>query len=236
MTAQVLVRLREISRTYMMGEVAVKALQPTTLDIMAGELAVILGPSGSGKSTLLNLIGGMDRPTSGELYFRQQALHKSNNRQLTQYRRDNIGFVFQFYNLVSDLTAGENVELAAGLVDNPLPTLEVLKQVGLEDRIHHFPTQLSGGEQQRISIARAIVKKPVLLLCDEPTGALDYQSGQSILQLLIDVNRLCGSTVLIVTHNAVIGAIADRVMRMSSGRVAEIKVNPNPATPEGIEW
>ncbi|MGI6434730.1 MAG: ABC transporter ATP-binding protein [Syntrophomonadaceae bacterium] len=236
MADQVLIHLQEVTKTYMMGEVAVEALKATTLDIFAGELIVILGPSGSGKSTLLNLIGGMDRVSSGALFFRQQALHQANNNQLTQYRRDNIGFVFQFYNLISDLTAWENVELAAGLVEDPLPTAEVLKQVGLEERLDHFPAQLSGGEQQRISIARAIVKKPLLLLCDEPTGALDYQTGKSILELLIEVNRVYSSTVVIVTHNAAIGAIADRVMRMSSGRIAEIEVNPTPATPEGIEW
>lgn len=236
MTDQFLVRLEDVTKTYLMGEVAVEALKATTVDILPGELIVILGPSGSGKSTLLNLIGGMDTVSSGRLFFRHKALHEANNNQLTQHRRDNIGFVFQFYNLISDLTAWENVELAAGLVENPFPTAEVLKQVDLEDRADHFPPQLSGGEQQRISIARAIVKKPPLLLCDEPTGALDYQTGKSILELLIEVNRTYGSTVVIVTHNAAIGAIADRVMRMSSGTIAEIKVNPTPATPEGIEW
>lgn len=236
MADQILVHLQDVTKTYVMGEVSVEALKTTTLDIFAGELIVILGPSGSGKSTLLNLIGGMDRVSSGGLFFRQKALHQANNNRLTQYRRDHIGFVFQFYNLISDLTAWENVELAAGLVEDPLPTAEVLKQVGLEERLDHFPAQLSGGEQQRISIARAIVKKPLLLLCDEPTGALDYQTGKSILELLIEVNRQYGSTVVIVTHNAAIGAIADRVVRMSSGRIAEIVINPTPATPEGIEW
>jgi putative ABC transport system ATP-binding protein len=178
----------------------------------------------------------MDRVSSGELTFRQQALHLAGNNELTQYRRDHIGFVFQFYNLISDLTAWENVELAASLVDNPLSTQEVLMQVGLDERLDHFPSQLSGGEQQRISIARAIVKRPLILLCDEPTGALDYQTGKSILELLLEVNRLHGSTVVIVTHNAAIGAIGDRVVRMSSGRVAEIQVNASRATPEGIEW
>lgn len=236
MTDQVLVHLEEVTKTYLMGEVAVEALKATSLDIFTSELIVILGPSGSGKSTLLNLIGGMDRVSSGELFFRREALHQAGDNQLTRYRRDNIGFVFQFYNLISDLTARENVDLAAGLVADPLPAEEVLKQVGLEDRQDHFPAQLSGGEQQRISIARAIVKKPPLLLCDEPTGALDYQTGKSILELLIEINRLYSSTVVIVTHNAAIGAIADRVMRMSSGRIAEIKVNATPASPEGIEW
>ena len=155
---------------------------------------------------------------------------------MTQYRREHIGFVFQFYNLISDLTAWENVELAASLVDHPLSTAEVLEQVGLGERLHHFPAQLSGGEQQRVSIARAIVKRPLLLLCDEPTGALDYQTGKSILELLLEVNQLHGSTVLIVTHNAAIGAIGDRVVRMSSGRIAEIQINARRDSPEGIEW
>ena len=170
------------------------------------------------------------------MYFRQEALHLASNHQLTQHRREHIGFVFQFYNLISDLTAWENVELAASLVDHPLSTAEVLEQVGLGERLHHFPAQLSGGEQQRVSIARAIVKRPLLLLCDEPTGALDYQTGKSILELLLEVNQLHGSTVLIVTHNAAIGAIGDRVVRMSSGRIAEIQINARRASPEGIEW
>jgi putative ABC transport system ATP-binding protein len=236
MAEAVLVHLQDVTKTYVMGEVTVEALKATNLDILAGEVLVILGPSGSGKSTLLNLIGGMDRVSSGELSFRQQALHLASNNQLTAYRRDHIGFVFQFYNLISDLTAWENVELAATLVDNPLSTAEVLEQVGLKERLDHFPAQLSGGEQQRISIARAIVKRPLILLCDEPTGALDYQTGKSILELLLDVNRRHGSTVVIVTHNAAIGAIGDRVVRMSSGRIAEIQVNAYRASPEGIEW
>ena len=236
MANDVLVHLQDVTKTYIMGEVSVEALKATTLDIFAGEVLVILGPSGSGKSTLLNLIGGMDRVSSGELYFRQEALHLASNHQLIQYRREHIGFVFQFYNLISDLTAWENVELAASLVDHPLSTAEVLEQVGLGERLHHFPAQLSGGEQQRVSIARAIVKRPLLLLCDEPTGALDYQTGKSILELLLEVNQLHGSTVLIVTHNAAIGAIGDRVVRMSSGRIAEIQINARRASPEGIEW
>lgn len=236
MAEEILIHLHDVTKTYIMGEVTVEALKPTTLDIVAGEVLVILGPSGSGKSTLLNLIGGMDRVSSGELCFRQKALQLSGSHELTQYRRDHIGFVFQFYNLISDLTAWENVELAATLVENPLSTAEVLDQVGLKERLDHFPAQLSGGEQQRISIARAIVKRPLILLCDEPTGALDYQTGKTILELLLEVNRLHGSTVVIVTHNAAIGAIGDRVVRMSSGRIAEIQVNLTRATPEGIEW
>lgn len=236
MAEEILIHLQDVTKTYIMGEVTVEALKPTTLDIVAGEVLVILGPSGSGKSTLLNLIGGMDRVSSGELCFRQKALQLSGSHELTQYRRDHIGFVFQFYNLISDLTAWENVELAATLVENPLSTAEVLDQVGLKERLDHFPAQLSGGEQQRISIARAIVKRPLILLCDEPTGALDYQTGKTILELLLEVNRLHGSTVVIVTHNAAIGAIGDRVVRMSSGRIAEIQVNLTRATPEGIEW
>lgn len=236
MAEDILVHLQDVTKTYIMGEVSVEALKATSLDILAGEVLVILGPSGSGKSTLLNLIGGMDRLTSGELFFRQQALHSASNSELTQYRRDHIGFVFQFYNLISDLTSYENVELAASLVDDPLSSAEVLEQVGLQERLDHFPAQLSGGEQQRISIARAIVKRPLILLCDEPTGALDYQTGKTILELLLEVNLRHGSTVVIVTHNAAIGAIGDRVIRMSSGRIAEIQINASRATPEGIEW
>ncbi len=236
MAKEILVHLQDVTKTYIMGEVSVEALKATSLDILAGEVLVILGPSGSGKSTLLNLIGGMDRLTSGELFFRQQALHSASNSELTQYRRDHIGFVFQFYNLISDLTSYENVELAASLVDDPLSSAEVLEQVGLQERLDHFPAQLSGGEQQRISIARAIVKRPLILLCDEPTGALDYQTGKTILELLLEVNLRHGSTVVIVTHNAAIGAIGDRVIRMSSGRIAEIQINASRATPEGIEW
>lgn len=229
-------QLKNVTKTYVMGEVRVEALKQSTLDIYRGEILVILGPSGSGKSTLLNLIGGMDKPSKGEIIYKNRSLSQASDRELTQFRRHEIGFVFQFYNLVSDLTAGENVALAAGLVHNPLPAREVLAQVGLDQRQDHFPSQLSGGEQQRVSIARAMVKNPTLLLCDEPTGALDYQTGITILQLLKNTRETMGSTVIIVTHNTAIGNMADRLVRMRSGEIAEIMVNEAPLPPERIEW
>ncbi len=236
MDTEVLMKLNNVTKSYVMGEVTVEALKETTLDIYSGELLVILGPSGSGKSTLLNIIGGMDKPSSGEIIFKDRNLSKASDHELTLFRRNEIGFVFQFYNLISDLTAGENVELAASLVKNPLTSQEVLTQVGLADRIDHFPSQLSGGEQQRISIARAMVKNPTLLLCDEPTGALDYQTGKTILGLLKKAQELMGRTIIIVTHNTAIGEIADRVVRMRSGSIAEISLNESPVPPERIEW
>lgn len=236
MEDHILMKLENVTKTYQMGEVSVEALKSTDIEICDGEFLVILGPSGSGKSTLLNIIGGMDRATSGLVFFRDQALHEADERQLTNYRRHQVGFVFQFYNLISDLTAWENIEIAANLVEHPLPSEQVLKQVGLQERRDHFPAQLSGGEQQRVSIARAIVKKPALLLCDEPTGALDYQTGKTILELLKDINRQDQSTVVIVTHNAAIGLIGDRVIRMGSGNVVEVQVNESPLSPDAIEW
>jgi putative ABC transport system ATP-binding protein len=236
MKKNVLMKLDRITRTYQMGEVAVKALKETSLDIWEGELLVILGPSGSGKSTLLNIIGGMDSPSSGEMFFGTENLTRAKDQQLTRYRREEVGFVFQLYNLIPDLTAGENVELAAGLVENPLSVSEVLKEVGLESRMDHFPSQLSGGEQQRVAIARAAVKRPRLLLCDEPTGALDQTIGRTVLGLLDRINREQGSTVVIVTHNTPISAMAHRVIRMSSGSIAEIIENKNPLPAERIEW
>lgn len=236
MEKNVLMKLDRITRTYQMGEVTVQALKETSLDILEGELLVILGPSGSGKSTLLNIIGGMDSPSSGGVLFGREDLSLASEKQLTRFRREEVGFVFQFYNLIPDLTAGENVELAAGLVENPLSVAEVLKEVGLEERADHFPSQLSGGEQQRVAIARAAVKRPRLLLCDEPTGALDQKIGQVVLGLLNKINREQGSTVVIVTHNTPISAMANRVIRMSSGIIAEITENKNPQPAERIEW
>ncbi|MGI6420696.1 MAG: ABC transporter ATP-binding protein [Syntrophomonadaceae bacterium] len=236
MNQDLLMQLKGVSKTYVMGEIRVEALKESSLDIYRGEILVILGPSGSGKSTLLNLIGGMDRPSNGDIVYKNRHLSQASDQQLTQFRRHEIGFVFQFYNLISDLTAEENVALAAELVKNPLPTREVLNQVGLEQRRDHFPSQLSGGEQQRVSIARAMVKNPTLLLCDEPTGALDFQTGISILQLLKQTRDTMGSTVIIVTHNTAIGAMADRLVRMRSGEIAEIIVNESPLPPERIEW
>jgi len=236
MTDDTLMRLDGITRDYVMGEVTVRALRETSLDIRDGELLVILGPSGSGKSTLLNIMGGMDLPTTGKVFFRGEDLSRAGDRQLTRFRRHQVGFVFQFYNLIPDLTARENVELAANLVEKPLPAVRVLEEVGLADRMDHFPSQLSGGEQQRVSIARAIVKNPRLLLCDEPTGALDFQTGKLILGLLASVNREHGTTVVIVTHNTAIAAMAERAVRMRSGRIVEVAENPQPLPPERIEW
>jgi putative ABC transport system ATP-binding protein len=236
MSSKILMQLNKITRTYLMGEVTVEALKETSLEVYDGELLVILGPSGSGKSTLLNIMGGMDLPSRGEVFFDGMDLSHAGEAQLTAYRRREIGFVFQFYNLVADLTAGENVALAAGLVDEPLPVEEILQEVGLADRIDHFPAQLSGGEQQRVAIARAAVKKPRLLLCDEPTGALDNLTGKQMLALLEKINREYGSTVVIVTHNTAISAMAQRVIRMSSGRIVEILENKSPLPPERIEW
>ncbi|MFA5384733.1 MAG: ABC transporter ATP-binding protein [Eubacteriales bacterium] len=231
-----IIQLTGVTKTYVMGEVTVEALKETSLLIYEGELIVILGPSGSGKSTLLNIIGGMDSPTLGEVYFFGENLSRAGEKQLTRYRREEVGFVFQFFNLIPDLTVRENVELAAHLVAKPLSVKEVLEEVGMADRMDHFPSQLSGGEQQRVAIARAVVKNPRLLICDEPTGSLDYLTGRMILGLLSRVNRQLGSTVIIVTHNAPIGAMAHRIARMSSGMIVEIIENTVPVSPERIEW
>ncbi len=236
MANKVLMSLTDISKTYTMGEVKVEALKPTSLEIYAGELLVILGPSGSGKSTLLNLIGGIDAPSGGQTVYGNQALTNGSEKDLTRYRRQEVGFVFQFYNLVADLTAAENVALAAELVAEPLAVDDVLRDVNLLERRDHFPSQLSGGEQQRVAIARAIVKNPKLLLCDEPTGALDYETGKLVLRLLRDIQEKHGSTVIIVTHNTAIADMADRVVRMRSRSVADIFINENPLLPERIEW
>lgn len=236
MKPSVLMHLEQVSKQYQMGEVRVDALLESSLDIIEGELMIIVGPSGSGKSTLLNLVGGMDHPSTGKVLYQQQDLGQAEDKDLTYYRRTQVGFVFQFYNLIPDLTAEENVALAAELVDDPLPVMEVLEMVGLKERNRHFPSQLSGGEQQRVAIARAVVKKPRLLLCDEPTGALDYETGKSILSLLGRVNQELSSTVVIVTHNTAIAMMAQRVVRMRSGSIVELTENPEPLAPERIEW
>ncbi len=228
--------LVDVTKTYIMGEVEVMALKNTSLDVYEGEFLVILGPSGSGKSTLLNIMGGMDTATAGEVNYNDLNLSLANEKTLTSYRRKEIGFVFQFYNLVSDLTAQENVELAADLVKQPLQTVQVLDQVGLADRLEHFPAQMSGGEQQRVSIARALVKNPRFLLCDEPTGALDYETGILILSLLKDINVKTGCTVILITHNTSISPMGNRVMRMRSGEIVEVIENDNPLPPERIVW
>jgi putative ABC transport system ATP-binding protein len=236
MQQNILMQIENLSKTYQMGEISVKALEETCFDLFDGEFVVILGPSGSGKSTLLNILGGMDLPTTGRVLVKGEEITKYNDRKLTAYRREKVGFVFQFYNLMANLTAKENVELATEMCKNALKIDEVMTEVGLEDRKDHFPSQMSGGEQQRVAIARAVAKNPLLLLCDEPTGALDFKTGLLILSLLHKINREFHKTVVIITHNAAIGEMADRVIKMRSGRIVEIKENANPLSPERIEW
>lgn len=232
---KVLCSVENAAKNYIMGEIKVEALKDTSLEIYEGEFLVILGPSGSGKSTLLNLLGGMDKPSVGKIFFKNKELTYATERELTLYRRIDVGFVFQFYNLIPDLTASENVALAAELVDSPLGVRETLESVGLGHRLDHFPAQMSGGEQQRVSIARALVKRPGILLCDEPTGALDDSTGRLVLKLLEQIVRERGTTVVIVTHNAAIATMADRVLKMKSGNLVEIVVNPHPVPAEKVE-
>jgi len=219
-----------------MGEVTINAVDGVDMEIHKGEFAVIVGPSGAGKTTVLNMLGGMDSVTSGKVVVDGRDISSYNSRQLTKYRRDDIGFVFQFYNLIQNLNALENVELALQISKNPLDAREVMKDVGLESRLYNFPSQLSGGEQQRVAIARALAKNPKLLLCDEPTGALDYQTGKAILKLLQDTCRKHGMTVIVITHNLAIAPMADRVIQIKNGRVSEMTVNPDPQPVETIEW
>ena len=219
-----------------MGEVTIKAVDGVDFHIEKGEFAIIVGPSGAGKTTVLNMLGGMDACTSGEILVDGTQVSGFNARQLTQYRRNDIGFVFQFYNLVQNLTALENVELAAQICKDPLDAKDVLEHVGLGHRLNNFPAQLSGGEQQRVAIARALAKNPKLLLCDEPTGALDYVTGKAILKLLQDTCRLHGMTVVVITHNTALTPMADRVIHIKNGRVEEMTCNPNPTPVEAIEW
>ena len=230
------IKAEHISKSYLMGEIEVKALQEASFEIKEGEFVVILGPSGSGKSTLLNIIGGMDQPTAGKVFLYDEEITGYNERQLTQYRRDKVGFVFQFYNIMANLTAEENVELATEISQKPLPVDQVLEAVGLGERKDHFPAQMSGGEQQRVSIARAVAKNPEILLCDEPTGALDFHTGITILGLLRKVNREMGKTVIVITHNSDIASMADRVIKMRSGRIIDNRVNENPMAVEEIKW
>ena len=225
-----------VNKKYKMGEVVIDALNNTNFQIDKGELVVIVGPSGAGKTTTLNILGGMDTATSGNVYVDGKDITKLNSKQLVKYRRNDIGFVFQFYNLVQNLTAKENVELATQLCSDALDVEEILDKVGLEDRKDNFPSQLSGGEQQRVAIARAIAKNPKLLLCDEPTGALDYKTGKSILKLLQDMARNEKMTVLIITHNAAIAPMADKVIHFKNGTAERIVVNDNPISIESIEW
>jgi putative ABC transport system ATP-binding protein len=225
-----------LSKTYHVGEVDVHALQGVDLELIEREFVVILGPSGSGKSTLLNILGGLDSPTSGEVHFRDHDLVRANDRELTRYRREHVGFVFQFYNLIPSLTARENVSLVTEIAEHPMDPVEALGLVGLADRLDHFPSQLSGGEQQRVAIARAIAKRPDVLLCDEPTGALDVETGRLVLQTLVDVNNTVGTTTAIITHNAVIAGIADRVLHMSGGRISEVHMNATRANVADLSW
>jgi putative ABC transport system ATP-binding protein len=219
-----------------MGEVDVHALRGVDLDLFQSEFVVILGPSGSGKSTLLNILGGLDVPTSGTVRYRDHDLTAADERGLTLYRREHVGFVFQFYNLIPSLTARENVELVTDIAVRPLPALDALTMVGLSERVDHFPSQLSGGEQQRIAIARAIAKRPDVLLCDEPTGALDITTGVLVLEALERVNRTLGTATAVITHNAAIAAMADRVVRIADGRVVDVQVNARKAGVRELQW
>ena len=225
-----------VGKTYHLGEVDIHALHDASFEVEKGELVVIVGPSGAGKTTLLNILGGMDTLSTGRVVLDGREISSLNRKQLTEYRRHDVGFVFQFYNLVGNLTALENVELANQICKDPLDAAEILKEVGLGERMQNFPSQLSGGEQQRVAIARALAKNPKLLLCDEPTGALDYQTGKAILQLLQDTARKSGMTVIIITHNSALTAMADRVIRVKSGTVASMTLNENPQNIAEIEW
>lgn len=230
------VELTDVTKVYKMGEVEIRAVDGISFSIKKGEFVIIVGPSGAGKTTVLNILGGMDTATSGKVIVDRRDVAGFNNKNLTKYRRDDIGFVFQFYNLVQNLTACENVELASQICRNPMDPRQVLKEVGLGHRMDNFPAQLSGGEQQRVSIARALAKNPKLLLCDEPTGALDYQTGKQILKLLQDTCREKAMTVIVITHNSAIAPMADHVIEIKNGRVGKEFYNENPIPVEEIEW
>ena len=231
-----LLRLEGVGRTFQMGEVSVDALRDVSLEIDPGEMLVLVGPSGSGKTTILNIVGGLDTVTAGRVWYRDREMTSFTARELTRYRRDTVGFIFQFYNLVPNLTARENVMVSTEISDDPLDVIEALNLVELEDRMDHFPSQLSGGEQQRVAIARALAKNPTLLLCDEPTGALDFTTGKRVLRLLIDLKQKLGKTIVLITHNGAIAPIADRVIRLRSGQVVNVQANARPVPPEEITW
>ena len=233
---RVVFHARDLSKTYTMGEVQVHALRDVNLDIYEGEFVVLLGPSGSGKSTLLNILGGLDTPTAGEAWWRDHDLVGADDAELTRYRREHVGFVFQFYNLIPSLTVLENVALVNEIADKPLDPREALALVGLDQRLDHFPSQLSGGEQQRVAVARAIVKSPDVLLCDEPTGALDYETGKVVLAAIARVNEQLGTTTVIITHNAAIAGMADRVLHLGGGRIVGEERNARRLTPDEVRW
>jgi putative ABC transport system ATP-binding protein len=233
---EVVFTVRGVTKIYQMGEVQVPALRGIDLDLYAGEFAVLLGPSGSGKSTLLNILGGLDVPTSGTVTYRQQPLTAADEAALTRYRRRHVGFVFQFYNLIPSLTARENVALVTEISVRPMPPAEALALVGLADRMDHYPSQLSGGEQQRVAIARAIAKRPDVLLCDEPTGALDVKTGITVLEVIDRINRELGTTTAVITHNAAIAGIADRVILMRDGLIADVRRNAHKQPVQAVAW
>lgn len=227
---------RQLTKTYRMGDVDIHALRGVDIDLYAGEFIVLLGASGSGKSTLLNILGGLDAATSGDVRYQSLQLTGASERQLTAFRRQHVGFVFQFYNLIPSLTARENVAVVTDIANDPMAPEEALDLVGLTSRMDHFPAQLSGGEQQRVAIARAIAKRPAVLMCDEPTGALDSKTGIRVLQVLQHINQTLGTTTAVITHNAVIADMADRVIRLSDGQVASVAENPSPQSPTSLSW
>jgi putative ABC transport system ATP-binding protein len=236
MVGNSLMTAENLSKFYQMGEVTVKALKEASFQLYEGELVVVLGPSGSGKSTLLNIIGGMDRPTGGKLFYRGKPLHQAGDKELTLYRRHQVGFVFQFYNLMPNLTALENINLSVQIASDPLSPTELLAKVGLADRADHFPSQLSGGEQQRVALARALAKNPKILLCDEPTGALDYSTSIQVLELLKEACEAYAKTVVIITHNTAIAQMAHRVFYLKDGKLERIEENQTPLSPEKVTW
>jgi putative ABC transport system ATP-binding protein len=235
-SAEPVLHARDVTKVYRVGEIDVHALRKVSLDLFAGEFVVLLGASGSGKSTLLNILGGLEVPTSGELHYFDHILTQATDRELTRYRREHVGFVFQFFNLLPSLTALENVELVTEIASNPVPARDALAMVGLSDRLNHFPSQLSGGEQQRVAIARAIAKRPDVLLCDEPTGSLDYATGKKVLEVLERTNRELGTLTVIITHNAAIAGMASRVIRISSGQIVAMYRNEKRISPAELSW
>ncbi len=233
---EALIKVDKVTKEYKMSEVTVTALNEIEFEIYEGEFIVVLGPSGSGKSTVLNIIGGIDTPTSGSIIYKDKNIDKMNQKELTKYRKDSVGFVFQFYNLIPNLTAKENIQLAGNMSKTPISTEELLKSIDLLDWQNHFPSQLSGGQQQRIAIARAVAKNPDILLCDEPTGALDFKTGIQVLEILKDFNQKYKKTVIIITHNISIGNIANRVLHVRDGKIDKIEVNENPLNPNEVMW